>query len=168
MQNFRILILSILALSFLPAFAAAQTAVSEVKPAHAAVLKKWLAAKKGWRLALEKDYGKDNLDYLRGNEEKILRPFYVVGDFNRDRKEDFAVILINNRKKYGIAVFNAPFNAKAVQQPAFFTDGIETGDIIYYKKDSNLLLIGPYASDSGFILKPKGKTYKVESLDLDN
>lgn len=168
MKNFRISILSILALSFLPVCAAAQTSVSDLKPAHADVLKKWLATENGWRLAIEKDYGKDKLDFMRGNEGRVLRPFYVAKDFNGDRKEDFAVILINNRKRYAAAIFNAPFTTKAIQKPAFFTDKIEAGDIVYYNQNSNLLLIGPYASDSGFMLKPKGKTYKVEYPDFDN
>lgn len=168
MKNFRIFILSILALSFFPASSAGQTSLSDLKTDHGAVLKKWLATKKGWRLALEKDYGKDNLNFLRSNERENLRPFYVAADFNRDRKEDFAVILVIGRGKYGAAVFNAPFNSKAVQQPAFFTDEIEVGDIVYFNRNSRLLLVGPYASDTGFMLKPSGKAYKVEYPDFEN
>src|SRR5687767_10599625 len=167
MKNLRILILSILTLLIIPAFASAQTSLSDLKPAHADILKKWLATKKGLRLALEKDYGKDNLDYLRDNEEKTLRPFYAAGDFNGDKKEDFAVILISGRNKYAAAVFNAPFNAKGVQQPAFFAGRIEAGDIVLFTKKFEFLIIGPYASDAGFMLKPSGKTYKAEPFDLD-
>lgn len=167
MKIFRILILSILALSFLSIFAAGQTSVSDLKPAHSEVLKKWLATKKGWRLALEKDYGKDNLDYLRSNEGRTLRPFYVAADFNRDKKEDFAVILVIGRNKYAAAVFNAPFSAKGVQQPAFFAGRMEAGDIVLFTKKSEFLIIGPYASDAGFMLKPSRKTYKAEPFDLD-
>jgi len=145
----------------------AQTSVSDVKSAHAAVLKTWLAKKAGWRLAVEKDYGKDNLEFLRGDPVRRL-PFYVAADFNGDQKEDFAVILTNARKKYAAVVFNAPFDSETPAPPAFFSSRIETGDIVYFNENSNVLLIGPYASDAGFMLKPDGKKYKTEFSDMGN
>jgi hypothetical protein len=153
---------------FLPAFQTfAQTSVSDLDPIHQTVLHKWLATQKGWRLALERDYEKESLDFLRLNE-KNARPFYVSEDFNGDRKKDFAVILINGRKKFAAAVFNAPFDLKKTQKPAFFTTRIDAGDIVIFNKNSNRLLIGPYASDAGFILEPNGKTYRAESMLPEN
>ncbi|MGI8494794.1 MAG: hypothetical protein ACR2L1_05710 [Pyrinomonadaceae bacterium] len=143
----------------IPAFSAsAQTSVSVLKPTHAKVLNAWLAVNKGWRLALEKDYGTEQLDYFRKQAGVKLLPFYVTKDFNRDRREDFAVILTDG-KKYAAAIFNVPFVGA---KPAFFTDEIEAGDIVYYNPYTNRLLIGPYASDAGFQMIPNGKTYKIK------
>ncbi|MGI8788558.1 MAG: hypothetical protein ACR2HG_12445 [Pyrinomonadaceae bacterium] len=159
-KHFAVLGLLAMAFTLLPILANAQTSISDLNATHAAVLKNWLATKKGWRLALEKDYEKTNLELLRG-EDKNLRPFYVAADFNHDKKEDFAVILTNGKGKCSVAVFNAPFDSKKVQSPAFFTDKIEAGDIVYFNENTKLLLVGPYASDAGFMLRPNGKTYKV-------
>lgn len=164
---YAVLISAALTAVFLPVWVSAQTAMSDLDAQHSAVLKDWLATKKGWRLALEKDYGKENLDFLREDGRTNLRPFYVVADFNRDKKEDFAVILINGRGKYAVAVFNAPFASKKIQQPAFFTDRIEARDIVYFNPNTKLLLVGPYASDAGFMLKPSGKTYKAAYFETD-
>lgn len=155
---------SLVSSCLMPANAAfAQTGVADLKPAHAAVLKKWLAANSGWRLALEKDYGKDNLNFLRQGEGDSARPFYVAEDFNRDKKEDFAVVLVKG-KTFAAAVFNAPFSNS---KPAFFTAKIESGDIVYFNRSTKLLLVGPYASDAGFMLKPTGKTYKAAYFETD-
>lgn len=143
----------------IPAFSAsAQTSLSSLKPAHAKVLNTWLTANKDWRLTLEKDYGAAQLDFFRKQSGGKLLPFYVAKDFNRDRKEDFAVILTDG-KKYAAAIFNAPFVGA---KPAFFTDEIEAGDIVYYNPNTDRLLIGPYASDAGFQIIPNGKTYKIK------
>lgn len=144
----------------------AQKTVSDLDSIHQTVLNKWLATKKGWRLALEKDFNQERLKDLKADENR--KPFYVAEDFNGDRKKDFAVILINSRKQFSAAVFNAPFNLKKIQQPAFFANRIESGDIVYFNKSTKRLLIGPYESDAGFILEPNGKGYKVETMESEN
>ncbi|MDQ2747060.1 MAG: hypothetical protein M3T96_07370, partial [Acidobacteriota bacterium] len=134
---------------------------ADLKPAHSKILNEWLAAHKGWRLALGKDYGSEYLKNYRQQEGANAQPFYAVQDFNADKKEDFAVILIKG-KMHAVIVFNAPFNAA---KPAFFTTEIEADDILYYNKNSKLLLVGPYESDAGFMLKPRGKTYQAAYFD---
>lgn len=153
---------------FLPSVVSAQTGISDLKPLHAGVLRRWLATKPMWRLAAEKDYGQDNLDFFRQGEGASAQPFYAAEDFNKDGKKDFAVILSNGENAYAAAVFNAPFDPRKQQQPSFYTDKIEPGDIVYYNKSARLLLIGPYASDAGFALKPSGKTYKAEYPQMGN
>lgn len=138
----------------------AQTSFADLEPLHSRVLNAWLKTKKGWRLALEKDYGAENLKFFREQTNAKLKPFYAARDFNGDRREDFAVILIKGAR-YAVAVFNAPFSKS---KPAFYTDKIEAGDIVYFNPNLRRLLVGPYASDAGFQLIPKGKFYKVGFL----
>ncbi len=135
----------------------AQTGANDLAPQHSAVLKSWLTTQKGWRLALEKDYDRERLGDFKSAEKAM--PFYSANDFNGDKKEDFAVILIKNGK-FAVAVFNAPF---AVKKPAFYSTELEIGDVLYFNKNTKGLLVGPYESDAGFALVPSGKTYKVKS-----
>lgn len=139
---------------FLAADSRAQTSLDKLKPAHQTILKTWLATQKRWRLALEKDYNSARLKDFK-NAEKAM-PYYSAHDFNGDKKEDFAVILTKSGK-FAVAVFNAPF---AAEKPAFYSTELEADDILYFNKKSKLLLVGPYESDAGFMLKPSGKTYK--------
>lgn len=56
-------------------------------------------------------------------------PYYAFGDFNADRKEDFAVALVNTRKnkdRFAVAVFNGPFGVN--RTPAYYADGWDLSD----------------------------------------
>jgi hypothetical protein len=76
--------------------AAAQTGgTGGINSAHSAILQKWLARKPALRLATDRDYAKDSLDFVRQSEGMRFVPYYLAKDFNGDRKEDFAVILTN-------------------------------------------------------------------------
>ena len=135
----------------------------EINSKYADVLQKWLATRPALRLATEEDYAKKSLDFVRQSEGTSFVPFYLAKDFNGDEKEDFAVILTTakGRKAFAVAVFNAPFG-KQKRQPAFFTMAVERDDVLYFNPNTKRLLVGPYASDAGFALKPKGLTYKAE------
>ena len=157
-------ILSVIIVTLLISFnVVAQTSnKSEMNPTDAAVLQKWLATKPSLRLATEGDYTKESLDFARQSEGENFAPFYLSKDFNGDRKEDFAVILTRKKgkKTFAVAVFNAPFG----RQPNFFSTQIEPGDVLYFNPNTKRLMVGPYASDAGFALKPTGKTYKIQTF----
>lgn len=135
----------------------AQQSADDLEPAHLAVLQAWLKTQTGWRLAIEKDYNQERLSDFKTAENAM--PFYVANDFNRDQRKDFAVVLTKNGK-FAVAVFNAPFASK---KPAFFSTGLETGDVLYFNKNTKRLLVGPYESDAGFQLVPSGRIYKAQS-----
>lgn len=138
-----------------------EAAFAHLKPEYAAALKAWMVQNKEWEPAQEKDYKRELLEYAKQDKSrKNYHPYYAVGDFSRDGKEDFGVGLVDSktRKKLAFAVFNYPFSGKA----AFFTDKTERDDIIIY--NNGYLYVGADYSDSGYGLEPDGDKYKVTSL----
>ena len=100
---------------------------AHLKVEHKEVLQKWLKIKTFLRPAVEeidnsmfqekyKEHFEDNMKFLRETVGKDGYQYYSKGDFNKDGKEDFAVLLVDNRKdketntdKFALAIFNAPF-----------------------------------------------------------
>lgn len=97
-----------------------------LQPAHKEVVEQWLAQRPTLRLAVDRDYFyKSDLKAERAAFENY-HPYYVVADFNGDRKDDFAIALINTQKraaKFAIAIFNGP--ARKESAPAFFREGYD-------------------------------------------
>ena len=90
-------------------------------------------------------------------------PYYALGDFNRDGKEDFAVLLIDQKDKnpgFAIAIFNAPFRART---PNYFERGyrgIGNSYIAYNYIESRRLFLGKYESDVYCVtFYPGGRKY---------
>lgn len=129
---------------------------------HREVVERWLAGKPNLRLATLADcLNKDGLAATREQFGKNHHPYYVVGDFNRDNQEDFAVVLIDKRKtkdNFAIAIFNGPSNKRNI--PAFFEEGwdLSDGGLI---KGGGGILAGPFESDNCVILRPRRKGYTV-------
>lgn len=128
-----------------------------LQSAHRKVLKDWLVKNKGMRPAVDADASKEYLEVWR-RDIKDFFPYYVIGDFNGDDKEDFAVLLkIENKEDEGaIIVFNAPFSKP---KPAYYNR--EFGVEEYYlefMKDVKMLYCSKYETH-GFYLKPMGKKY---------
>jgi hypothetical protein len=92
-------------------------------------------------------------------------PYFARGDFNGDGSDDFAVCLVDERatpKRFALAVFNGPFPAQG-QEPAFFEDQLDlVGEGLFFgppRPRPYRLVIGPFESDAGGLLEPKGNTY---------
>jgi hypothetical protein len=138
---------------------------------HRAVVQKWLTLNNELRLPTNGDItNKEALRRERETRGKTYYPFYAVGDFNRDGREDFAVILVSRRGRYrntnpfAVAVFNGPFGrAGSSSRPAFFEAGFDSSDWLFFRPDDRLLLIGPPESDNCFILKPSGRKYIIRN-----
>jgi len=150
-------------------YAAQAGFASHLRPPHRAILQKWLAGKGDLRLATPED-GKveEVLIRIRRERGRNYHPYYAVGDFNRDGKQDFAVVLVNRRKTAGnfaVAVFNGNFSKSKSIVPAYFNEGFETGDMLF--KSGNRLLIGPYESDNCLILQPRGRGYVARDCLAD-
>ena len=119
----------------------AQTeADAHLRPAHRATVRRWLASRPQWRLAVESDVSDPSfLSAARTDHGPRFQPFYAVGDFNRDGREDFAVVLarrnVRRGRDYAVAIFNAPVRAGA--RPAFFADGFQQNDMLFVGRDNS-------------------------------
>jgi hypothetical protein len=79
---------------------------SHLKPEHEEILRIWLKDKSSLRPAVDaKNVERRGVGKGR---QKRQSPFYVVADFNKDGKEDFAVVLVNVslEDRFSIAIFN--------------------------------------------------------------
>ena len=138
---------------------------SYLRPGHKVVVEKWLKLRPDLRLATEADNtNKEGLISTRKDRGRSYQPYYVVGDFNGDRKEDFAVALV--RKKRGewpfvFAIFNGPF--ATVTKPNFTADtDLGDGGIFFNPQNPPSqfrLAYGTFQSDDCVILSPRGKSY---------
>lgn len=146
---------------------------AHMKPAHAAVLKRWLC------------FQKDNMRPMRAEKNSLssqknfrrdhpnLDPFYAVGDFNNNGTEDFAVLLSyfapqispeTKRPLNALAVFEMSSDSAKMNPPAaFFSNRIDSLFIITGTVKGQLA-IASYPSDDGFLLVPQGKTYAVKAM----
>jgi hypothetical protein len=132
---------------------------------HKTVLQRWLTNRPELRPATDEDCKNElGLRDARKNN-KNYHPYYVTGDFNSDGRLDFAVVLIDERKsdenKAALLVFNGPLSANTTA--AYFEDKMDLfGVNLFFFTDRPKpyrLLVGPFNSDSGFILEPRGKGY---------
>lgn len=139
-------------------------AASHLRPQHQKVVDEWLAQRPGLRLATDADcVNKGGLAAMRKERGRDYQPYYAVGDFNSDGQEDFAVALINKRKrrwKFAIAVFNGPIGTKSV--PSFLdeqSDLSHGGFWVGSVRKGNRLVAGTFESDDCIILQPRRKGY---------
>ena len=138
------------------------------------VLKNWLVGHKEYRLATDEDCdcAGDVEDMKTGYGGRVkpipdYHPYLATGDFNGDGVRDFAVVLIDRSKKEknsALIVFNGPFDSDTAS-PAFLQSGLDlkyTG--LSYgppRPKPYRLLLGPFESDSGVLLIPHGRGYKL-------
>ncbi len=138
-----------------------------IRSQHRTVLTQWLKTKPALRLATEADCkNKEGLAATRQENGKNYQPYYALGDFNRDGQGDFAVALINEgrrSRRFAIAIFNGPFNAKSLPTPNFFTEGTDLSDGGLVVLTGDRLVAGVFQSDDCVRLLPRGKTYVMRS-----
>jgi hypothetical protein len=94
-------------------------------------------------------------------------PYIATGDFNGDGVEDFAVVVVDRTKQennFAFLVFNGPFTL-GTESPAFMKSGL---DLKYQgltygppRPKPYRLLLGRFESDSGVLLIPRGRGYKL-------
>ncbi|MEO7672555.1 MAG: hypothetical protein ABIU09_00580 [Pyrinomonadaceae bacterium] len=99
---------------------------SHLQSEHREAVEQWLAQRPNLRPAVDGDYAyKRDLAAERSGAVDY-HPFYLVADFNGDKKDDFAIALVNIRKKtanFVLAVFNGPITKDSL--PAFFREGLD-------------------------------------------
>jgi len=140
-------------------------------------LASWLAQHTEYRAATDADCQcEDDIRQTKagyGDPKKSVadyHPYRATGDFNGDGAEDFAAILIDRRLEtatFVLVVFNGPFTNRTLT-PAFFKGGLHRSDALFYGppgKKLSPLLVGPFESDSGFLLVPSRSTYRIKSAE---
>lgn len=160
--------LAVVAIAVAAKSSSAQIAsTADLRPQHRATLERWLETKPMLKLATETDCrNREGLKASREEYGRNYQPYYAVGDFNRDGQEDFAVALVNPRKRsrtFAMAVFNGPFNQKGPGSPAFFADGMDLSEGGLVVLFGNRLVAGFFQSDDCVVVHPRGKTYVMKS-----
>jgi hypothetical protein len=139
------------------------------------MLKGWLAHHAEYRLATDEDCDcASDIEQMKTGYGGLMKPvrnyhpYVATGDFNGDGVEDFAVVVINpskEEKNFALVVFNGPFKSDTAL-PAFMQSGLDlkyTG--LSYgppRPKPYRLLLGRFESDSGVLLIPHGRGYKVD------
>lgn len=139
-------------------------AASHLRSEHREVVQQWLdSSKLALRVATIADNSnKEGLAITRIEKGKSYHPYYAVGDFNGDRKQDFAIALISKRKRkepFALAIFNGPVGKNSV--PAYFAEGWDlSGGGLFGDKIG--VVVGPFESDNCVILSKRGKSYVIK------
>ena len=145
---------------------------AHLKPQHRTVLRAWLRNRPYLRPATEEEDSvfKNDLKSIRQGIGKDANQYYSVGDFNRDGKEDFAVLLADRRNVedgFALAVFNGPFHKK--QYPAYYEekfDSISNTYLVFNGVVKNHLFLGVFESDwYCMTLIPKGRRYSYKDCN---
>ena len=137
---------------------------SHLSPQHREAVDQWLSSRKlALRVATVADCSnKEGLAITRKERGKGYHPYYAVGDFNGDRREDFAIALVNPRKRkerFAVAIFNGPVGKQST--PAFFEEGWDLSDGGLFDGGGGVMA-GPFESDNCVILRPRGKKYIIK------
>ena len=138
---------------------------SSLRPEHRAIVDKWLKLRSDLRLATDADNSnRDGLAATRRDRGRNYQPYYVVGDFNGDTKEDFAVALVRKSKSqwpFVFAIFNGP-TARATK-PTFTVDAdLSDGGIFYNPQNPPSgfrLAFGTFQTDNCVIVRPRRQSY---------
>lgn len=152
-----------------------QKSVSEFAPSHAAALERYLSENKALTFRQEHNLSDEYLKYVHESFGKRFKPSYAVGDFNRDKMQDFAVLLYREGKSepsgasgennehtpdypLRLVVFNG---TKQGFRVAYTTDLM--GPHAAFIRFDKQLYYGIFETDSDtFILMPAGRGYIME------
>jgi hypothetical protein len=137
------------------------------------VVEFWLKHHPDYRLATDPDCNcTDDLQRMRRGSGRLWKPvpdyhpYVVTGDFNGDGKTDIACTVVSrSTHKYGLLVFNGPFDSQDVARALFDKDSGLAGHPLFYgppRPKPYRLVVGPFESE-GTIVEPQGSTYRYRS-----
>ena len=178
MKNLLLLIL------FLSPSAFGQRSIADLEPQHREALKYYLKTRASMSLRLESVLDREYLASMIQFLGAGLKPNYAVGDFNGDKRRDFAVLLTRPGRQRNLptgeeghssehfpdyplhlVVFNgAPGSAF---KPAFSMNFFgPNAAFLQFNKKSKRLYYGVYETDNMFSLSPRGSGYRVRNEGL--
>jgi hypothetical protein len=143
---------------------------SFINSAHRRVVQSFLKTRPYLRVATYADAeNKERLGNVSdGNYGENKSPYYAVGDFNNDGREDFAIAFVNTRrpKDFAVAVFNGPFRGRKWAAPAFYDEKrFGTDDFLFAitEERPHGLQVNIPGGDMTTMLKPRrrGRGYYV-------
>jgi hypothetical protein len=171
--------MKLLSIIFILAFglsAFGQKTVADLQPSHAIALEKFLSANKSFGFMsenfIDKNFGEKYLADMRKYFKKPLKPYYIVGDFNKDKITDFALILTREippkKAEDGdyfiysltVAIFNG---SKKGTFTKAFSKNVEVPLNCFLNVESKQLYFGVFETDADtMIFTPVGKGYIIE------
>ncbi len=129
-------------------------------------IENWLMEHQEFQIATDQDCNCENElnSYRKGGgvwpENPNYHPYYVVGDFNQDSKDDLAVVFINHHEKNKryLAIFNGPLIKGS--KPVYLAP--EDGALFYGEpRPKPYMLIVSEFNSEGVALEPKGNGYAI-------
>jgi len=139
-------------------------AFAPMQKEHAEALKTWLKTKPNLRPATEADCTNKSGLKLQREGEADYQPYYLARDFNGDEKTDFAVALVDTKKRgrtnFALVIFNQSKSGYAQAHYQTNLDLRESG--FYVWSDSpHYLAVGEFQTDNCGYFKWTGKKYEV-------
>jgi len=169
-QIFIVAALFLIFVSNIEAQAKSDKAFSTMQKEHAEVLKNWLKAKPNLRPATEADcQNKKGLKLQRAGEgEANYQPYYLASDLSGDKKTDFAVALIDAKKRAGsnfvLVIFNRAANGFSQAHYQTNLDLRQSGFYLW-GEHSEYLAVGEFQTDNCGFFKWTGKKYVAEDCE---
>ena len=163
----------------LTATGAAQKSVASLRPAHAAALQEYLAKHRDFDFLSEGRCDPGSLKAMREQFGPRFNPFYKVGDFNHDGRQDFALVLVRDRAarvetmlaeshryRYDVRVVVFNGERRGGYRPAFERD--YDAPLVCFlalsRERRSKLYFAIFETDDGFVMTPAGRGYIAEAL----
>src|SRR5947209_4455249 len=87
--------------------AEAQKTINDLAPNERAALSSYLKKNPQYELATEDRFDKVTFKDLKRELKGFRHPYYAAADFNRDRRMDFAVVVVKKGDLHNLEDFNA-------------------------------------------------------------
>ncbi len=149
-------------------------AAAHLQPQHREVVERWLKQRTNFRLAVDGDYVDKSFVAAERASFENYHPYYLVADFNGDKKDDFAIALVDTQKrarKFAIVVFNGPVGEESV--PALFREGFDLRRMAFTAAEgiedarrTSLFVENPNTG-KGWVLRPRRKGYVLMPSEND-
>lgn len=151
-----------------------QDATAHLLPEHREPVEQWLLKNPNLRPAVDKDCVEKRFVADGRASFEGYHPYYLVADFNGDKRDDFAIAVVDTKKrtaKFAIAVFNGPVSKNS--NPAFFREGYDFSRRVFTAADGiaderlTTLFVENLNTGRGFMLSPGRKGYFFTPSETD-